>query len=67
MAEKPEKQAAAAKEAPAANKFSFEQVMGSDKYRAHRDMLAATLDRGRLYTVEELDAAVAAFMERKVA
>ncbi len=55
------------KEKPATGKlFTKGQILASSKYRARRDLLDALLEDGREYTLEETDAAVKRFMERKV-
>lgn len=47
-------------------KFSKEQLAGSARYAARRDMLNALLDDGKEYTIQEADAAIAGYMEGKV-
>lgn len=47
-------------------KFSKEQLAGSARYAARRDLVNALLDDGKEYTIQEADAAIAGYMERKV-
>lgn len=46
-------------------KYSKEQLLESDKYKAKRDFLTAALKDGE-YTFEEVDKKIEAFTKRKV-
>lgn len=52
--------------AGSSKKFSKGLLAGSAKYAARRDLLNAILDDGKEYTIQEADAAIAGYMERKV-
>ncbi len=52
--------------ADSSKKFSKEQLAGSARYAARRDLVNALLDDGKGYTIQEADAAIAGYMERKV-
>lgn len=52
--------------ADSGKKFSKEQLAGSARYAARRDLVNALLDDGKGYTIQEADAAIAGYMERKV-
>ena len=52
--------------ADSGKKFSKEQLAGSARYAARRDLVNALLDDGKGYTIQEADAAIAGYMEGKV-
>ena len=46
--------------------FTAEQLCGSDRFASHRYALAACLDKNKKYTVRQAEAALDAFLKRKV-
>ena len=49
-----------------ADGFTREQLLGSEKYRNNRDLLAALLVEKRNYTFTEVDKMISDFMKGKV-
>lgn len=50
----------------AENKFSKEQLLVSARFRDRRDIVAALLDDGTLYTVQSVEEKIEKYMKGKV-
>ncbi len=46
--------------------FSKDQLVKSDKFRNHRDLVAALLDDNKKYTMEQVNDMITEFMKGKV-
>lgn len=57
---------ATAAEAPAATKYTKEQLIGSERYMCRRDLLGAILKDGKSYTLEEVETLLQNYMKGKV-
>lgn len=51
---------------PAAPKFSKERLVRSDRFAKRRDLLSALLNDDKLYSIEEVEAAIEHYMKGKV-
>lgn len=60
MAEKKTKDGVKENNAP---NFSKESILGFARYRGRRDLLGVLLEDGRRYTMDEVDAEMAAFLK----
>lgn len=49
-----------------ADKFTKEQLVSAEKYINRKDILSASLDDEKVYTFEETDALIDAYLKRKV-
>ncbi len=50
----------------AEHKFSKEQLLASERFRDQRDIVAALLDDGTLYTVRSVEEKIEKYMKGKV-
>lgn len=57
---------ATATEAPAATKYTKEQLIRSERYMLRRDLLGALLKDSKRYTIEEVDTLLQNYMKGKV-
>ncbi len=53
-------------EAPAATKYTKEQLIRSERYMIRRDLLGALLKDSKRYTIEEVDTLLQNYMKGKV-
>lgn len=60
MAEKKIKESEKESTAP---RFTKESILQFSRYRARRDLLTVLLEEGRRYTMDEVDAEMAAFLK----
>lgn len=51
---------------PAEVSYSFEQLICSERYASRRDLLGAILDKGKSYTIAEVDNLLGKFMKGRV-
>lgn len=49
-----------------ASTYSKEQLIRSQRYAKHRDLIGAILEDDRQYTIKEVDTAIDKFMKGKV-
>lgn len=57
---------AKAADAPAATKYTKEQILKSERYARRRDLLGTLLKNGGRYTLDEVDALLQNYMKGKV-
>lgn len=63
---KKDQDVAAAETGKAEKEFTKEQLAASERFRERRDILAALLDDGKLYTVKAVEEKIENYMKGKV-